>query len=104
MAIAKPYSFKQGGTVSVSAGTTSANVAIDLSSGLYQQVRIYNASDVTIFVNFGDSNSIDAGTSDLPIASGSVEVISISPTTTHAAAESITGSANTIYFTPVRGV
>lgn len=103
MAIAVPYSYKAGGTVSISSSTTTASTAIDLDDGISTQIKVYNSSSVVVFVNAG-SSSVEADTVDNPIAPGAVEVISVAPGTTHVAAESISGSANVVYFTPVKGV
>lgn len=103
----RPFAPVFGQTVSISATTTSANVA--LATGLPQgefQMRVYNAGTDTVYVNFGDSTAA-AATTDHIVPSGAVEVITInnpakSPIT-YAAAKAASSTA-TVYFTPGHGL
>lgn len=63
--------FSPNTTGTISATTTSANLAISESA---TAVRIYNAANVMCFVRFGRGSGTAAVTTDMPIAPGSVEV------------------------------
>ena len=88
-----------GATKSISAGVASANVAVSTKA---DSVRVFNDSDTTIFIAFGTSSSVTAGTSaDIPIDAGEKVIFDFpSNTHTHIAAIVSSGSSKTIYFTP----
>lgn len=94
-------------TVSISATTTSANVALQkVPSGKFH-LRIHNAGPSTIFFNRGPDSTIAATTSNMPVPSGAVEVITINNTdaspVNYVAAITASSTA-TVYFTLGWGV
>jgi hypothetical protein len=88
-------------TVNIAAATTSANVQVT-PTGLYaRNVRVYNSGTVTVFIAFGNDNTVVATTTaGLPIAAGEVTILSCP----HSWVAAITGSStSTIYFTVGEG-
>lgn len=89
-------------TVSISATTTTGNVALGrpLAAGRFV-LRIHNAGPSTIFFNRGGS-AVTAATTNMPVPAGAVEVVTILNTekdrVTHVAAITASGTA-TVYFT-----
>jgi hypothetical protein len=76
-------------------------VQVTTGSGL-SQVRIMNNGSATVWIIFGTDNTVVATTSNLPIASGSAEVLSVpGPVWVAAIAAAATG---VIYFTPGEGI
>ena len=64
-------------------------------------VRVYNATSVTVFIQFGDS-TVAATTAKMPIPAGAVETIQIGRATTHVAGITASGTG-TLYVTPGMG-
>jgi len=64
-------------------------------------VRVYNAANVVVFVNFGIS-TVTATTSHMPIPPGVVETFQLSRIATHIAAITAGGTGN-LYATPGMG-
>lgn len=91
-----------GSTVNLSVTTSSASVALT-GSGTGANVRVYNAGSDTIFLAFGTSGVTAATTTGIPIPSGAIEMYTLPPTFTHAAAITASGSA-TAYFTTGQGI
>jgi hypothetical protein len=89
-----------GGTVSLSASTSSSNVEFQ-SANLSRHVRVYNAGAVPAFIAFGEGSGVTASaTANMPIAPGSVEVFAAP----HPYVAAITASGSTtLYFTPGEG-
>lgn len=70
--------FTPGTTVSLSATTSSANVALPAPTGkLKTQLRLYNAGSVVVFVKIGQGPGLAAATSDMPLAPGVPEIVSV---------------------------
>jgi hypothetical protein len=91
-----------GATVNIAANTSTGNVALTTMNDLGgKDVRVYNAGAATVFVNFGIS-TVTAATTDMPVPAGAIEVITVGPAVTHAAAITSAGTA-TVYFTSGRG-
>lgn len=90
-----------GATVNVAApAATSESVALTGLTGIAGGVvRVYNATDVLQFVEFGAGSATAVAASSLPIASGAVEYIEVGPSITHAAAIESATSEGAIYFT-----
>lgn len=65
-------SFAPGGTVTLSATTSSSTVA--LSSGTGQSVEVQNSGSVVMFVKLGAS-TITAAVTDYPILAGQSKII-----------------------------
>ncbi len=92
-------------TVNLSATTSSSRVQVltaSYGSSSEPVVRLYNAGSVVVFVAFGDSTVTASTTANMPIAPGSVEAFTVSPTQTHVAGITASGSA-TLYATPGAG-
>ena len=87
-----------GGTVNLAVTSSSGNVAVQTNG----QVRIYDSGSVAAFCKFGTGAGLTATTTaDIPIAPGSVEVMTA--TGDHIACITATGTA-TVYFTPGVGL
>lgn len=103
----QPFHPVPGSTVSISATNVTGSVALAgaPNTGKFQ-LRIYNAGAATIFFNRGNS-SVTATTSNMPLPSGAVEVITIAnpanDPVTHVAAITSSGTA-TVYFTVGWGI
>ena len=71
--------FTPGTTVSLAATTSTGRVALTGASGkIKQQLRLYNAGSVAVFINLGGS-TVTAAVTDMPVPAGYTEVISIPP-------------------------
>lgn len=90
---------KTGNTVSLTASTASARVALVTASGA---VRVFNAGDVTAFIEFGSSAVTAALGTSIPLPAGAVETFAVS-SVSHLAAIVASGSAQ-IYATPGEGI
>lgn len=88
-----------GGTVNVSATTSSSRVALTLGGN---SLVVYNSAASIAFVKLG-SSTVDAATAtSVPIAAGSTRVFALG-SETHAAAILASGTG-TVYFTTGNGV
>lgn len=103
----KPFHWLEGATASISATTSSANVAIGKPPTGAFQIRVHNAGSSTAFIAKGTSSSVTAATTGLPVPSGAIEVLTLNNTEkspiTHMAAITATGTA-TVYFTTGAGI
>jgi hypothetical protein len=89
------------GSVNVAAGTVSANVQVQSGQNA-RHIRVANSGSVTVFVEFGTTNSTAASlTTSVPVLAGSVEIFSAPYE--YAAAITASGTA-TVYFTPGEGM
>jgi hypothetical protein len=89
-----------GATVSIAAGTSTANVAL---TGNGEQLELQNTGAVTVFVNLGAS-AVTAAVTDYPVLAGQSKLITRNPDShTHLAAITASGTA-TLYVTIGRGV
>jgi hypothetical protein len=69
--------FSPGGTVSLSATTSSSRVLLGgLAGKLRVQVRLYNTGSVPVFVSFGTDQAVAAVT-DMPLAPGVPEIVTL---------------------------
>lgn len=92
-----PFAISNTSTVSISATTSSANVA--LPSGVpARQLRIFNNAGAVAFVAFGGSGITASTSTSVPIAVGAVEVLSIPSEANYVAAILASGTGS-IYFT-----
>ena len=92
-----PFAITNSSTVSISATTSSASIA--LPAGIAgRQVRIFNNAGAVAFVAFGGSAITADTTTSVPIAVGAVEVLSIPPEVTYVAAILASGTGS-VYFT-----
>jgi hypothetical protein len=85
-------------TAQLSAGTTSARVALDVNSAV---VRVLNAGPSLAYLQFGDG-SVTSTNAKMPIPVGATELFT-KGTLSHAAAIVDSGSA-VLYFTPGEGI
>jgi hypothetical protein len=86
--------FRPTGTVGVSVGTVSANVAL---SGGGDSVVVTNTTTSLVYIRFGADPSVTASPSDMPILSGTRLILSINSLISYAAAVSPSGSGNVLF-------
>lgn len=86
-------------TVTLAVTTTSSNVAIPSGSTL----RIFNASDETIFIAAGPTDAVVATSGGLPIPSKAVEVFTVDYNDKYLAGIAVTTGGN-LYLTGGDGV
>lgn len=103
----KPFTPASAGTSSIAVTTSSGlRVAIKQQPTGSHQVRLFNAGPNTCFWSFGDA-AATATTSDIPLPSGAIEVITLSnpsnAPTTHISAIAASGTA-TLYVTTGQGL
>src|SRR5690348_6636529 len=89
-----PFRPSPSGTVQISASTASSNVNL---AGSVEQLRIVNSGSADAFVEFGDSSVTATAPSgstagSMRIFAGTVELITLQPNVTHAAAITSSGS------------
>ena len=89
-------------TTALVVSSTTARAAFTLEGGVQgaRTLRVFNATAVTVFIQFGDSTVV-ATTAKMPIPAGAVEVFSIGGST-YIAGITISGTC-TVYATPGRG-
>ena len=87
-------------TVNLAATTASSRVQVQ-PSHQSRHVRIFNSGTVTVFIEAGDSTITASASTGMPIAAGTVEIISAP--SGYIAAITSTGTA-TLYFTPGEGI
>lgn len=75
--------FRPTGTVSVAAGTTSANVAL---AGGGDSIVVTNTASGVAFIRFGSDLSVTATTGDMPVLGNSRVILSINSLIGYAAA------------------
>ena len=99
---AQAFTPKQDGTIAVSASTSNTNGTLSAppTSSAPSQFRVFNACAVTAFIRFGGS----ATTSNLPVPSGAVEVLSAPAGTTTVGVILASGSGCSVYFTTGAGL
>jgi hypothetical protein len=91
-----------GGTVNLSVTDSSANLEVQ-AANTNRHVRIYNSGTVTVFVCPGADNTVEASTTaDMPVAPGTIEIISCPHP--YIAAIGASAGPTTVYFTPGEGL
>lgn len=103
----KPFTPAIAGTSSIAVTTsTGLRAAIKQQPTGSHQLRLYNAGPSTVFWAFGDA-AATASTSDIPLPSGAIEVITLSNPSnapvTHVSAITASGTA-TFYLTTGQGL
>lgn len=103
-----PFLWVDDATTTISCSTTSANGALlRTPNGSDFQVRVYNAGTVPAFIQKGYDAAAMATTADMPMAPGSVEVLTVRNTAaapvTHIAAITASGTAS-LYVTVGAGI
>jgi hypothetical protein len=101
-----PFKAKSNSTVSITVSASSANVSLGENWPVttFKQVRVHNATDGNVWIDFGN-NAVTADVNlDIPIPRGAIEVYSVAdiPGGIYAAAVTDTATGN-IYFTPGSG-
>lgn len=91
----------QGTTKNITASGTSSSVALPVLT-VSRTVRVYNATGVVVFVEFGISTVEAVAATSMPIGPGGTEFFEIGPAVTHAAGITAAGGG-TVYFTEGRG-
>ncbi len=94
MAIGSVTPFRPTGTVSLSAGTTSA--AVQLSGG-GESVVVTNATSSLAYVRFGADASVAASTVDMPVMANSRAMLSINSLVNFAAAILASGNGTVLF-------
>jgi hypothetical protein len=92
--------FTPAATVSIAAGTTTANVAL---TGNGQQLELNNTGSVTVFVKLGGA-SVEAAVTDYPVLAGQCKLITRNPDSDLRLAAITAASTATLYITVGRGV
>jgi len=100
----RPFS-PSGNTVNLSISSTSQRVLASQQGGV-QQLRIYNDGTATVWVKLGDATVTAVSSTDYPIPSGAIEVITINPALIGPIyiAGIAAGSTGSIYFTIGAGI
>ena len=89
-------------TVNISANAASQNVQIQAADNS-RHIRVFNSGTITVFIRFGADNTVTATTTtDIPIAPGTVEILS--GPHPWVAAIGISAGPSIIYFTPGEGI
>ncbi len=86
--------FRPTGTVTVSAGTISTNMAL---SGGGDTVVVTNPTAALAYVRFGSDPTIAASSADMPILPSSKLILSVNSLITYAAAILQSGSGNIMF-------
>lgn len=91
------------GTISVTAGTSSATTLLEDRTAYYSShVRVVNASSEIIFIAFGGLSVTATTTAGIPILPSEVDIFSLTgPYVAVIASSAVTGP---IYFTPGEGM
>jgi uncharacterized membrane protein YjjP (DUF1212 family) len=94
MPIGSVSPFRPTGTVSVSAGVNSANVAL---SGGGDSVVATNTTTSLAYIRFGSDPTVTASTSDMPILPGTRLILAVNSLISYVAAISPTGSGSILF-------
>jgi hypothetical protein len=94
MSIGTVSPFLPTGTVSVSVGSASGNVAL---AGGGDTVVVTNTSSNLVYVRFGAGPSVTATTSDMPVLPSSQAILAVNFLITYAAAISPTGTSAVLF-------
>jgi hypothetical protein len=94
MAIGSITPFRPTGTASLSAGTSSATVAL-IGGG--DSIVVTNTSASLAYVCFGADPSVSASTADMPVMANSRAMLSANSLVTHGAAVLASGSGTVLF-------
>jgi len=94
MAIGTTSAFRPTGTVSLSAGTTSANISL---AGGGETVVVTNTTAYLAYVRFGSDAMVVASAADMPVLPSSRAALSVNSLISHAAALLTGGSGNVLF-------
>jgi len=81
--------FRPTGTISISAGSVSANAPL-LGGG--DSIVVTNTTSALVYVRFGSDPTVMASTGDMPVLAGSRVILSVNSLISYAAAISPSGS------------
>lgn len=91
----------QGTTKNITASGTTSSVALPVYT-IGRTVRVYNATGVVVFVEFGASAVAAVAATSMPVGPGGTEFFAVGPGVTHAAGITASGGG-TVYFTEGMG-
>src|ERR1700688_3540868 len=94
MAVGSITPFRPTGTVTLSAGTSSASVTL---AGGGDTVVVTNTTSSLAFVGFGADPSVTASASDMPVMPGAKVMLSVNGLVSHAAALLASGSGAVLF-------
>jgi hypothetical protein len=101
-----PFKAKSNSTVSITVSASSASVALGETwpHTTFRQVRVYNGTDGTVWIDFGKSDVTADTALDIPLPRGAIEVYSVADIAGGIYAAAITDTATgVVYFTPGSG-
>ena len=90
-----------GTTKNLTASTTSSRVALPAMTDS-RTLRVYNATGVVVFIEFGTVTVEAAAATSLPLGPGATEFLEIGPGVTYVAGITASGGG-TVYFTEGKG-
>ena len=94
MAIGSITPFRPTGTASLSAGTSSATVAL---AGGGDSIVVTNTTASLAYVRFGADPSVSASVADMPVMANSRTMLSANNLVTHGAAVLASGSGTVLF-------
>lgn len=94
MAIGSTAPFRPTGTVSLSAGTSSASVAL-IGGG--ESVVVTNISASLAYVRFGADSSVAASNADMPVMANARVMLAVNSLVRYAAAVLASGSGTVLF-------
>ena len=94
MAIGSIQPFRPTGTVSLAAGTSSANVALAAGG---ESVVVTNTAAALAFVRFGADPTVAASAADMPVLPGARVMLAANPLITYAAAVLASGTGAVLF-------
>lgn len=94
MAIGSTQPFRPAGTASLSAGTSSASVAL---AGGGETVVVTNTTTALAYVRFGADASVAATAADMPVLPGARVMLAANPLITYAAAALASGNGSVLF-------
>lgn len=90
-----------GTTKNITAAATTSSVALPVFTES-RTVRVYNGTNVVVFIAFGTSTIEAAVATSMPLGPGATEFLEVGPAVTHVAGITSAGGG-TVYFTEGKG-
>lgn len=90
-----------GTTKNITASSTTSRVALPVFTES-RTVRVYNATNVVVFLEFGTVTVEAAAATSMPIGPGGTEFLEVGPAVTYVAGITAAGGG-TVYFTEGKG-
>jgi hypothetical protein len=94
MAVGSITPFRPTGTVSLSAGTSSASVPL---TGGGDSVVVTNTSASLAYVRFGADQAVSASAADMPVIANARVMLSVNGLVSHAAGLLLAGTGNVLF-------